>query len=150
MMSHPPWSLSAVELQKHYAAKDLSPLEVTESILNRVEALNPSLNAFIHVTRNLALSQASLAEAAFRDRKQTTERSPLLGVPISIKDNLATRGIRTTMGSLLFKNWVPDFDAVVVERVRTSGAVILGKTNTSEFGWKGDAGNRLATRGTSS
>jgi Asp-tRNA(Asn)/Glu-tRNA(Gln) amidotransferase A subunit family amidase len=64
-------------------------------------------------------------------------------VPVSIKDNLATDRIRTTMGSRLLQDWIPDFDAVVVEPIRAAGAVILGKTNTSEFGWKADAGNLL-------
>ncbi len=143
-MPQPPWALSAAELRQHYLAGELSPVDVTQAILDRLDELNPTLNAFIHVTRDLALSQASLAERAFRRRESSPELLPLLGIPVSIKDNLPTRGIPTTMGSRLFENWVPHQDAAAVERLRAGGVVLLGKTNTSEFGWKGDAGNLLA------
>ncbi|MER3486578.1 MAG: amidase, partial [Chloroflexota bacterium] len=68
---------------------------------------------------------------------------PLAGIPISIKDLTPTKGIRTTRGSLLYVDWIPDEDPPFVERVLAAGAVMLGKTNTPEFGWKGDSGNRL-------
>ncbi len=133
--------LSAVDLRRLYLERALSPVEVTRATLERIERLNPTLNAFITVTADLALDQAREAEEAYVTRTGT-ER-PLLGVPYSLKDLTATRGIRTTKGSLLWQDWVPDFDAPIAERSAAAGGVLLGKTNTPELGWKGDSGNRL-------
>ncbi|MDP9370799.1 MAG: amidase family protein, partial [Chloroflexota bacterium] len=132
--------LSALELRERYRQRDLSPVEVAETILARIEKLNPRLTAFITVTSDLALEQARAAERAY---VPGGEPGPLAGVPISIKDLTPTKGIRTTRGSLLSTDWVPDEDVPFVERVRAAGAVELGKTNTPELGWKGDSGNRL-------
>jgi aspartyl-tRNA(Asn)/glutamyl-tRNA(Gln) amidotransferase subunit A len=137
------WQLTANELRRRYVARELSPVEVVEAILERIELVNPAINAYILVTSDLAMSQARAAEAAFARDDGSHERLALLGVPASIKDNLATSGLRTTMGSRLLEDWIPDFDAAVVGRLRAAGAIVLGKTNTSEFGWKGDAGNLL-------
>lgn len=137
------WQLTASELRERYVAGSLSPVEVVDAVLERIELVNPALGAYILITADLARSQARAAESLFARRDGSHVHLPLLGIPASIKDNLATRGIRTTMGSRLLEHWVPDFDAVVVERLRAAGAVVLGKTNTSEFGWKGDAGNLL-------
>lgn len=130
---------SATELIGLYQARELSPVDVTEAILNRIEQLNPALNAFITVTPELALAQARAAARAYLEGNAGI----LAGVPISIKDLTLTKGIRTTRGSLLYADWTPDEDAPFVERVKSAGAVMLGKTNTPEFGWKGDSGNRL-------
>jgi len=131
--------LSASELGTLYSARELSPVEVTRAILERIECLNPELNAFTVVTPELALEQASMAERAYAG-----EDAPLLaGIPISIKDLTPTRGIRTARGSLIDPDWVPEEDAPVVERLYAAGAVMLGKTNTPELGWKGDSGNRV-------
>ncbi|MDI3339564.1 MAG: amidase [Sphaerobacter sp.] len=132
--------LPATELRRLYIERALSPVEVTRAVLERIERLNPSLNAYVTVTADLALDQALTAE---RDYAAGRTDRPLLGVPVSIKDLSATRGIRTTRGSLLWKDWVPDFDAPFVERLSAAGAVMLGKTNTPELGWKGDSGNRV-------
>ena len=132
--------LSAVELCARYRARDLSPVEVVKAVLARIERLQPALNAFVTVTAELALDQAREAESLYAGREHP---APLLGVPVSIKDLTPTRGIRTTNGSLLTKDWIPDFDAPVVERLYAAGAVILGKTNTPEYGWKGDTTNRV-------
>ncbi|MCC6312909.1 MAG: amidase [Thermomicrobiales bacterium] len=131
--------LSATELRARYAARELSPVEVTEALLTRIERINPSLNAIVTVTPDLALKQARAAERAYRDG----EAGLLAGVPITIKDLTPTRGIRTSMGSLLDPDWIPDEDAPFVEDVYAAGAVLLGKTNTPELGWKGDSGNRV-------
>ncbi len=132
--------LSALELRTLYQKRKLSPVEVTEAILNRIDRLNSSLNAFMTVTPELALKQAHAAEQAYGKK----ETPPLLaGIPTSIKDLTATKGIRTTRGSLRYKDWVPDFDPPIVERLYAAGIVLLGKTNTPEFGWKGDSGNRI-------
>jgi len=131
--------LSASELRDRYRTKALSPVEVTRAILDRIDRLNPVLNAFTVVTAELALEQAHAAERAYA----AGDAPPLAGMPISIKDLTPTRGIRTARGSLLDPDWVPDEDAPVVERLYAAGAVMLGKTNTPELGWKGDSGNRV-------
>jgi aspartyl-tRNA(Asn)/glutamyl-tRNA(Gln) amidotransferase subunit A len=131
--------LPASELVKLYGAKALSPVEVTRAILDRIERINPVLNAFTVVTPELALKQASAAERAYAGG----DAPPLAGIPTSIKDLTPTRGIRTARGSLIDPGWVPEEDAPVVERLYAAGAVMLGKTNTPELGWKGDSGNRV-------
>jgi aspartyl-tRNA(Asn)/glutamyl-tRNA(Gln) amidotransferase subunit A len=131
--------LSASELKDLYSAKTLSPVEVTDAILDRIEHLNPALNAFTVITAELALKQARAAERAYADG----DAPPLAGIPTSIKDLTPTRGIRTARGSLIDPAWVPEEDAPVVERLYSAGVVMLGKTNTPELGWKGDSGNRV-------
>ncbi len=132
--------LSALKLRALYQKREISPVEVTEAILSRIDRLNPTLNAFITPTPDLALEQARAAEQAYAG----TDPPPVLaGIPASLKDLTATKGIRTTRGSLLYKDWVPDFDAPIVERLYAAGMVMLGKTNTPELGWKGDSGNRI-------
>jgi aspartyl-tRNA(Asn)/glutamyl-tRNA(Gln) amidotransferase subunit A len=130
---------SALDLREDYRRRTLSPVEVTEAVLARIDRLNPSLTAYVTVTPELALKHAKAAERAYA----SGEPGPLAGIPISIKDLSPTKGIRTTRGSLLFADWIPDEDAPFVERVYAAGAVMLGKTNTPEFGWKGDSGNRV-------
>ena len=132
--------LPALELRDRYRRRELSPVEVTAAVLDRVDALQPRLNAFVTVTRDRAMEQAQAAERAYRDGSA----GPLAGIPLSIKDLVPTRGIRTTMGSLLQQDWVPDFDAPVVERLLGAGGVLLGKTNTPEYGWKGETSNRVS------
>src|SRR5262245_18530859 len=114
-------------------SKQISPVELTEAVLARSDALNPRLNAFCLVAHDLARRGAREAEIA------VTKGEPmgaLHGVPLSIKDVIFTRGLRMTGGSRLFAEAVPDDDAVVVGRLRAAGAVLLGKTTTSEFGHK--------------
>ena len=136
------WRFSALELHDLYTSRQLSPVEVTDAVLKRIETLNPCLGAYISVTDGLAQEHAQRAEVLIQEG--LSNKTPaLLGVPVSVKDLIPTKGIRTTMGSLLLQDWVPEFDSPVGERLRTSEAVFLGKTNTCEFGWKGDSGNRL-------
>ena len=129
----------AVELIDLYKSRTVSPVEVAEAVLARIDRLNPTINAYVTPTPDLAMEQARAAERAYRGGTA----GALAGVPISIKDLMLTKGIRTTRGSLLYADWVPDEDAPFVERVIAAGAVILGKTNTPEFGWKGESTNRI-------
>ncbi|MBI4298443.1 MAG: amidase [Chloroflexi bacterium] len=122
------------------AAKKLSPVELTERFLKRIEELNPTLNAYLTVTGDEAIAVASRAEEALVKGK---ELGPLHGVPISIKDLELTKGVRTTLGSLVFQEYVPDMDSIIVERVQRAGAIVLGKTNTSELGLSGTTENYL-------
>lgn len=131
--------MSAVDLVERYRSGALSPVEVTDAVLERIESLNPRITAFITVTPERAREDALRAERAYREGTA----GPLCGVPTSIKDLVATKGIRTTRGSLLWKDWIPDEDPVFVQRLYTAGIVMLGKTNTPEGGWKGDSGNRI-------
>ncbi|MBL8127113.1 MAG: amidase [Chloroflexia bacterium] len=131
--------LSAENLVAAFRARRLSPVEVTEAILARIERVNPVVNAYTTVSADQAMAGARAAEAAYA----AGAAGPLAGVPFSIKDLTPTRGIRTARGSLVDPDWVPDEDPPVVERLYAAGGVILGKTNTPELGWKGDSGNRV-------
>jgi aspartyl-tRNA(Asn)/glutamyl-tRNA(Gln) amidotransferase subunit A len=131
--------LPASELIEHYRSRRISPVDAAQATLERIERLNPKLNAYTVTTPELALAQATAAERAYA----AGEAPSLAGVPVSIKDLTPTRGIRTARGSLVDPEWVPDFDAPIVERLYAAGAVLVGKTNTPEIGWKGDSGNRV-------
>src|SRR5437016_2265400 len=123
--------MPAAALVRLFRRKTVSPLEVTRAVLDRIAAANPVLNAYCTVATDSALRAARAAERAV----MRGERLGLLhGVPVSIKDLTETKGIRTTWGSKIFENHIPAEDALVVERLRAAGAIVLGKTNTPEFG----------------
>src|SRR5436309_4948772 len=124
---------SALEISGLVRAKKLSPIEVTDAVLSRIDAVNPTLNAFCVVAAEQARAAAREAEIAVTKGEPL---GPLHGVPVSIKDVLFTRGLTTTGGSRLFADHVPDEDAIAVARLKAAGAVLFGKTNTSEFGHK--------------
>lgn len=136
--------MTARQLRSGYESGELSPPAVVDAVLGRIERLNGDLTAFVTVTGDEARSAAATAEQLLRAGDPAgSSGGALCGVPISIKDMVATRGVRTTMGSLLLADWVPEFDTPTSERLRAAGAPLLGKTTTSEFGWKGDSGNRV-------
>ena len=120
----------AAELLRLYRARKASPLEVMQAVLGRIDAVNPQVNAIVTLARDAALWEARRATAAL---KRNAALPPLFGVPVGIKDVTPTRGLRTTYGSKLFESHVPDEDALVVERLRAAGAIVIGKTNTPEF-----------------
>jgi aspartyl-tRNA(Asn)/glutamyl-tRNA(Gln) amidotransferase subunit A len=122
--------LTISTLSPRIKTKELSPVEVTRLFLERIERLNPAINAYVTLTPERALADARAAENEIRDGNY---RGPLHGIPISIKDNIATRGIRTTAGSKVLDDWVPDFDATVVTRLKEAGGILLGKTNMHEW-----------------
>jgi aspartyl-tRNA(Asn)/glutamyl-tRNA(Gln) amidotransferase subunit A len=124
---------SAVECAALIRRKELSPVELTDAVLARIDALNPRLNAFCLVAHDVARRAAREAEIAVMKGEPL---GGLHGVPVSVKDVLFTRGLRTTGGSRLYADHVPEQDAVAVGRLRAAGAVLLGKTTTSEFGHK--------------
>lgn len=119
--------LSAVEQARLVRNGDLSSVELVELYLERIARLDPALNAFVTVCGEEALAAATAADAS-------PDGSPFHGVPIAIKDLAATAGIRTTYSSHAYAEYVPDFDTAVVRRIREAGFVIVGKTNTPEFG----------------
>lgn len=120
--------LTASDLTAAYARRDLSPVEVVSATLDRAEATQSSLNAFITICRDEALAAAREAEAA------SEPLGPLHGVPFSAKDLIATAGVRTTRGSKAFADDVPAIDAVSVARMKAAGGILIGKTTTPEFG----------------
>jgi aspartyl-tRNA(Asn)/glutamyl-tRNA(Gln) amidotransferase subunit A len=129
---------SIAELAPRLAAREISPVEVTEAALARLEQLEPKLNAFITVTVESARNAARAAEAAIQADHYL---GPLHGIPVAIKDLYATRGVATTFGSPLYADWVPDFDAAAVEQLKRAGAVLLGKTNLHELAYGSTSAN---------
>jgi aspartyl-tRNA(Asn)/glutamyl-tRNA(Gln) amidotransferase subunit A len=120
------------ELAPRFAARSLSPVELCQALLRRCERLEPTLNAFITLDPERILDQARVAE---RELSAGEARGPLHGVPVAVKDLCWTRGERTTGGSRVLADFVPEEDASVVARLRTAGAIIFGKTNTPEFAY---------------
>ena len=127
---------SISELSELIRARKVSPVDVTRATLDRIEKFNPELNAFITVTRESAMKSAQEAESEIQQKKW---RGPLHGVPIAVKDLFDTAGIRTTAGSAVFKDRVPDQDAEVIRKLKAAGAVLVGKTNMHEFAFGGSS-----------
>ena len=123
--------LPAHEQRRLIADGEISSVEMTEASLRRIAELEPKLNAFITLDEEGAMQAAREADAR---QASGGETGMLNGVPIAVKDLEVTKGLRTTLGSSFFEDWIPDYDSVAVERLRATGAVILGKTNTPEFG----------------
>jgi Asp-tRNA(Asn)/Glu-tRNA(Gln) amidotransferase A subunit family amidase len=130
----------ATELGKLIRTRQVSPVEVTDAVLERIERLNPRLNAFLTVTADLARQQARAAEDRAR---RGALLGPLDGIPYSIKDLEPTAGIRTTFGSKWFEHYIPVLDGAAAARLKATGAVLLGKTNTPNFGHKDSCDNLL-------
>jgi amidase len=135
----------ATELVRLFRARKASPSEVMRAVLARIDAVNPRVNAYVTVAREAALAAARRATSTLR---RGATLPPLHGVPVSIKDLTSTKGIRTTWGSKEFEHHVPSEDALVVTRLKAAGAIVVGKTNTPEFGAGGNTFNAVfgATR----
>ncbi|GAB4460013.1 MAG: Asp-tRNA(Asn)/Glu-tRNA(Gln) amidotransferase subunit GatA [Armatimonadaceae bacterium] len=124
------WELGAAEIAAKVRGKEVSAREVMDAFLDRVEVVEPQVNAFITVTREEARRMADAVDAKLAAGE---DAGPLAGVPVALKDNLSTRGIETTCASKILKGYVPPFDATVVSRLAQAGAVFIGKTNLDEF-----------------
>jgi aspartyl-tRNA(Asn)/glutamyl-tRNA(Gln) amidotransferase subunit A len=124
--------MNALTLAEHIRRKRLSPTEVVDAVLARMERLESHLHAFCTPSPDFARAEARRIEADIMAGRPT---GPLAGVPVSHKDLILTRGIRTASGSLAYKDFIPDEDDVVVQRVRAAGAIMIGKTNVPEFGY---------------
>jgi Asp-tRNA(Asn)/Glu-tRNA(Gln) amidotransferase A subunit family amidase len=122
-------SKSANELAGLIRSRAVSPVEVIESFLQRIDQINPSLNAIV----TLAPDVLDQARARERELNHESAPGPLHGVPVTVKDTIATAGVRSTSGSRLLTQYLPDNDASVVARLKRAGAIILGKTNTPEM-----------------
>ena len=123
-------SLTMAEAAKLLAGKEISPVELAQAHLNRIEQLNPRLNAYITLTGEQALQQARRAE---KEIKRGEYRGPLQGIPLGLKDLFETKGVRTTGGSSFFADYVPQDDGACVEKLKTASAVLLGKLNMHEI-----------------
>jgi amidase len=135
----------ATQLVRLFRARKASPLEVMQAVLARIDAVNPQLNACVTVARESALGAARAATAKL---KRGAVVPPLHGVPVTIKDLTPTKGMRTTWGSKIYEHHVPADDALIVERLKAAGAIVVAKTNTPEFGAGGNTFNAVfgATR----
>ncbi|MDO8613904.1 MAG: amidase, partial [Dehalococcoidia bacterium] len=129
MTATPVHYLAAHEAADLLARREASSVELTRALLERVRAANDSLNAFLTITEDEALAQAQAAD----ERIARGEAGPLTGVPAAIKDVVCTKGVRTTCGSRILESFVPPYDALVIERLKAAGLVMLGKTNMDEF-----------------
>jgi amidase len=123
--------LTAVELAQKIRAGEISAVETMEAHLAQIEKVNPQVNAIVTLLPEIAMEAARKADEKMA---RGEEVGPLHGLPVAHKDLVQTKGIRTTFGSLVYENFVPDEDALLVERLREAGAILLGKTNTPEFG----------------
>ena len=123
--------MTATELVRRMSAGELSAVEALEAHQAQIARVNPAVNAIITHTPELALERARSADAA---RRAGRSLGPLHGLPIAHKDLQPTNGIRTTRGSVIYRNWIPDFDSLTIQRLREAGSVCLGKTNVPEFG----------------
>lgn len=126
---------SIEEIARLFRQRKLSPVELIRLLLARIVKLDSKLNSYITVTSDLALAQAKKAESELLSRKANRDRGPLHGVPISLKDNIHTRDIRTTAGSKILSKFIPQQDAEIVTKLKEAGAVLLGKTNMHEFAY---------------
>ena len=126
--------LSAIELSRLIEKREVSPVEVTEAYLDRIDALDFKFNAYLTVTRNEALEAAREAE---RSIGQGNYLGPMHGIPVTVKDQLWTKGIRTTGGSRLRADFIPDEDATAITNLKKAGAILLGKANLTEFAISG-------------
>lgn len=123
-------TLTIYEAHARLAARELSAVELTQSVLDRIQATDEHLHAYLSVCADEAFRQA---EAADRSLATETAPSPLCGIPIALKDVILTRGVRSTAGSKILQDFVPPYDATVTRLLKTAGAVIIGKTNCDEF-----------------
>ncbi len=134
------WKNDATAMAEAVRSKQVSATELAKEALARVETLDSKLNAFCTPTPELALAQAAALDRAITQGRPV---GPLAGVPYGIKDLICTKGVRTMSGAVAFRDFVPDEDDVVVERMRDAGAVAIGKTNVPEFGYSGVGHNPI-------
>ena len=137
-MNSEPWTWSAIEIVRNIRDRTLSATEVLDSHLVRISAVNSTVNAVVTLSQDMARTQAENIDERIA---QGEDVGPLAGVPIGIKDTIGTAGIRTTYGSPLFADHVPETDDILVQRIKKADAVIIGKTNTPEFATGGNTYN---------
>ncbi len=132
--------MSACDMLKAIKNQELTSQEITEIFIERIEKINPIINAYCTPTFDLARELSKKADDAV---KKGEKLGPLHGIPTSIKDLNLTKGIRTTFGSKIYENFIPEEDSLIIKRLKRAGIVILGKTNTPEFGYAGITDNKI-------
>jgi Asp-tRNA(Asn)/Glu-tRNA(Gln) amidotransferase A subunit family amidase len=125
--------LSAIQMANMIKKKIVSPVEIIEVLIERIQNINPKISAYCTLVADDAIKEAKIAEQAILKKH---EIGPLHGVPFSVKDLISTKGIRTTFGSNVYEDFILNTDAIAIKRLKSAGAILLGKTNTSEFGYK--------------
>jgi aspartyl-tRNA(Asn)/glutamyl-tRNA(Gln) amidotransferase subunit A len=123
-------NLTIKDLSKLISTREISPVDLIEATLERIAKLNPTLNAFITVVEDSARRDAKNAESLIKEGKY---RGPLHGIPISLKDLIYVKGVKSTSGSKILSNFIPEYDSTVVKKLRDAGAIIVGMNNTHEF-----------------
>src|SRR3989442_11135333 len=131
--------LSATELAALIRRRKVSPVELVDALLTRIDKINPRLNAFVLINADQARREAKAAERAVG--KRGAKLGPLHGVPFGVKDLVVTKNVRTTFGTPLYRENAPTEDAPMVERLKAAGGIMVGKTNTPTFGWIGATHN---------
>ena len=123
-------NLTIKDLSKLISTREISPVDLVETALERIAKLNPTLNAFITVLEDSARQDAKNAELLIKEGKY---RGPLHGIPISLKDLIYVKGVKSTSGSKILSNFIPEYDSTVVKKLKDAGAIIVGMNNTHEF-----------------
>lgn len=139
-MTDAPWALAATELQRRYRERSLTPREVVDAILARMEAVNPRLNAVVARRDEAVRAEGDAAARRFEEGRPL---SPLDGIPLTVKDSLFTRELPTTCGTAALRGYTPGHDELAWARARAAGALLLGKTNVPEFANEGYTANPL-------
>ena len=124
------YQLTAHELHDKLKAREITAVELTESVYERIEEVEPQVKGYLTLTKEIALEQANTADVGF---KNGDKMSPLAGIPIAIKDVICTKGVRTTCASKILSNFVPPYDATIMTKLHQQGTVMVGKTNMDEF-----------------
>ncbi len=124
------YELTAHELHEKLKTREITSAELTQSVFNRIDAVEGQIEGYITLTRETALQQAEIADAGFQ---RGDEMPPLAGIPIAVKDVICTKGVLTTCGSKILGNFVPPYDATVITKLHRQGSVVIGKTNMDEF-----------------
>ncbi|RME50784.1 MAG: Asp-tRNA(Asn)/Glu-tRNA(Gln) amidotransferase subunit GatA [Caldilineae bacterium] len=128
-MTTPLYQLTLTEAQQKLRRGEITAVELTRSVLDRILAVDNRIRAYLTLTPETALEAARLAD----ERRANGEDAPLLGIPLAVKDSIITEGVPTTCGSKILENFIPPYDATVMQKLRRAGAILLGKTNTDEF-----------------
>ena len=133
-------NMTATEMVGLIKAKNISATEVMDAHLMQINSVNPKVNAIVTIHPELGIEGAKLADKAIAKGEHL---GLLHGLPTAHKDLVPTKGIRTTYGSPLYAAYIPDYSALIVERMQKAGAITIGKTNTPEYGWKGATDNLI-------
>ena len=123
-------SLSAIEMREKLLSGEISCREIVQAHIDNIEKVEPEINAFITLTKEKALEKADRIDEKIRNKEKV---GILAGIPVAVKDNISTKGVRTTCGSKMLESYIPPYDATVVERIEEEDGIVIGKANMDEF-----------------